>query len=197
MLGFSSVAVLTAISAAFALAALMVSSSAAVAGKRTDVLIDSHKRFDALMVARGDLLRRLRCLATSPGIEGCATPGDALADEARMALDIELELWAQRFWSLQFDQFLWWRKGFVARDVFRYWLLSRRHEFRQAQGPTDPELARWRHAVYERGWQNVRHAWTADRKWRFVMCMDLVRFDCVDEAVTISAPAWWARLWSA
>lgn len=174
MAHLNSVAVITALSAVFAIAALLAGMSASMAGKRTDVLIDSHKRFDALMVARVELLRSLR------GDRECAD------------LSIELDAWSERFWSLQFDQFVWWRKGFVAADVFGYWLKSRQHEFRR-HGVT-PESERWWRAVYFDGWERVSRTWQQEDKWNFVICIELVRRGLIQQAIALSAPGWWVRL---
>ncbi len=40
-------------------------------------------------------------------------------------------IYYERFWTLQFDQYTYWRKGFVDLEVFEYWMENRYIEWQQ------------------------------------------------------------------
>jgi hypothetical protein len=78
-------------------------------GKQADTQIAMHQRFDALQVVRADLLSRRQ----SKGFKGNA------------AYQIEVSLFFDRFWSLQFDQFNAWRQGHIPDDIYKGWMYAR------------------------------------------------------------------------
>jgi hypothetical protein len=115
--------------------AVVVALLSGLRNKRTDVLIECHRRFDSLMVDRIAILKRL----TSP-----PTQDDLL----------QISAWAQRFWSLQFDQYEWWQHGHVDRETYCYWMLSRHREFGLAKSGSTFEAF-----TCITGWQEVQARW--------------------------------------
>lgn len=80
----------------------------AVRNKQTDVTMIFHKQFDALQAERA------RILAVSS-----ATP------TATRAQITEAQIFYDRFWSLQFDQFVAWYDGYVPTRLYQYWVYSK------------------------------------------------------------------------
>jgi hypothetical protein len=129
--------IISALSAGLALCTVLVVLFTSRRNKRTDVLVEVHRRFDALMLERARLERRLQRLP--PGQN--PSPG----------LIHELRTWSMRFWSLQFDQYEWWQSGHVDLTTYCYWMLSRRHEHETAD-------ARER-LLYDLGWAEIETRW--------------------------------------
>lgn len=92
-------------------------------GKQADTQIAMHQRFDALQVVRADLLSRAQ--------------GKDFEDNA--AYQIEVGLFFDRFWSLQFDQFNAWRQGHIPDDVYRGWMYARCAQSRKSREGTPPK----------------------------------------------------------
>jgi hypothetical protein len=149
-----------------ALLILAFTVRAGVQAKRTDVLIASHARFDALMRERGELLHAL-AQQKNPHSE---------------LIEIQLRAWGGRFWSLQFDQFLWWRHGFVDPEVFHYWMLSRYSELNRTVISLSNHEKVFHAAVYERCWTLATQSWAKPPKNDFVEFVGLVRNDKIMEA---------------
>lgn len=78
-------------------------------GKQADTQLAMHQRFDQLQIVRTRLLS-LPCTKTFVDHE---------------AHRIEVNLFFDRFWSLQFDQFNAWRQGHIPDDVYRGWMYAR------------------------------------------------------------------------
>lgn len=70
--------------------------------KRADILSECNSRFSRIMEMR-----------SNP--EVIANP----------------KIFFERFWTLQFDQYTFWRKGFVDDEVFEYWMENRYVEWQQ------------------------------------------------------------------
>ncbi|MGA3399204.1 MAG: hypothetical protein ABSC95_08280 [Acetobacteraceae bacterium] len=130
---------LSAIAASFsaiaASAAVVVTLLAGLRNKRTDVLIECHRRFDSLMVDKVGILQQLASPPTQAEL-------------------FRISAWAQRFWSLQFDQYEWWQHGHVDRETYCYWMLSRHREFELAKGGSTFEAL-----ACVSGWQEVQARW--------------------------------------
>lgn len=82
--------------------------------KQADIQVGFHNRFDGLQVERAKLL--------------CRSASDAPSTE-----DHQAKIFFDRFWSLQFDQYVAWQHRYVSDDLYRFWVFAR---WRQLQHPT-------------------------------------------------------------
>lgn len=80
--------------------------------KQVDIQNGFHERFDRLQEYRTRLL--LRGASTLPTPES----------------DFEAQIFFDRFWSLQFDQYVAWQQGFVDDYVYRFWVFARWRQLR-------------------------------------------------------------------
>ena len=87
---------------------------ASVRNKQADTVAAFNKQFDVLQKERSDLT------ASKPDTDKAAA--------ARRGLQVKILM--DRFWSLQFEQFLAWRSGFVPTDLYIYWAFSRWRGFK-------------------------------------------------------------------
>lgn len=85
--------------------------------KQADLVIHFHKQFDDLQKKRAELLVAHRELTAS--IQG---------SWSQHRLDVEADMFFDRFWSLQFDQFLAWYEGYVPTRLYVYWAFARWRE---------------------------------------------------------------------
>jgi hypothetical protein len=162
-----------------ALLVLALTVRAGVQGKRTDVLIASHTRFDALMSERTELI-------------------DALVQQndttLTPSLSIRIASWGSRFWSLQFDQFVWWQHGFVDPEVFRYWMLSRQAEFDRKLSEAPRHEIIFHTAVYVTSWNYAAASWAKPPKHAFVHLIEEVRKNRICKVMKTCGPTWRQRL---
>src|SRR6476469_6309387 len=84
--------------------------------KQAELIIHFHKQFDEIQKQRAVLLVADNDLAQ----EAPQTSKDKIEIEAHVFFD--------RFWSLQFDQFVAWYDGYVPSHLYQYWLFSRWRE---------------------------------------------------------------------
>lgn len=92
-----------------------------VRNKQADLVIHFHKQFDELQKKRTELLTAQR--------ERQAAAGNAWSE---LRIEVESDLFFDRFWSLQFDQFLAWYEGYVPTRLYVYWAFSRWRELHKA-----------------------------------------------------------------
>ena len=85
--------------------------------KQADLVIHFHKQFDELQKKRTELL-------TAQSERACAAP-EAWSQQR---IDVEADMFFDRFWSLQFDEFLAWFEGYVPTRLYVYWAFSRWRE---------------------------------------------------------------------
>lgn len=104
-----------------ALAVVYANTRFGIRNKQADLVIHFHKQFDELQKKRTELLiaQRERQAAVSN-----------MWSEHRM--EIEADLFFDRFWSLQFDQFLAWYEGYIPTRLYVYWAFSRWRELHKA-----------------------------------------------------------------
>ena len=107
------------ITAGLALAVVYANARFGIRNKQADLTIHFHKQFDELQKKRAELL-----VAVAEKKAGVAT---AWSDERLL---IESHVFFDRFWSLQFDQFLAWYEGYVPTRLYIYWVYSRWRELR-------------------------------------------------------------------
>jgi hypothetical protein len=174
------------ISAIAASMTVIVTVLAGVRNKKTDVLMECHRRFETLMIDRVPLVKQLASqLASSP--------------EPNAGLQIELRAWAQRFWSLQFDEYEWWQHGHVDTRTYRYWMLSRYRDLAQAK-----RGSRFGKHAFIDGWDEVQKRWArpdqikSDGQKNFIEFVDEI-LACASVAdVTVKVmqhrPGWRQRL---
>jgi hypothetical protein len=179
-------AIAASISAFAASVTVYVTVRAGVRNKKTDVLMECHRRFETLMVDRVPLVKQLASqLASSP--------------EPNADLQIELRAWAQRFWSLQFDEYEWWQHGHVDTATYRYWMLSRYRDLGQAK-----RGSRFGKHAFIDGWDEVQKRWArpdqikSDGQKNFIEFMgEILACASVAEVtlkVTQHKPGWRQRL---
>ena len=48
---------------------------------------------------------------------------------------LAVEEFLERFWGIQFEQFLFWERGLIPNDFFAMWMVSRRLNFHSGFGP--------------------------------------------------------------
>lgn len=89
--------------------------------KQADLIIHFHKQFDELQEKRAELLTAQREAAAA--VQGAWSP---------QRIEVEADVFFDRFWSLQFDQFLAWYEGYVPTRLYVYWAFSRWRELHKA-----------------------------------------------------------------
>ncbi|WP_207282914.1 hypothetical protein [Pseudomonas sp. FW300-N2F2] len=91
-----------------------------IQNKQADLIIHFHKQFDEMQKKRCELL-----IAQAESASGFAS---AWSSER---LNVEAEIFFDRFWSLQFDEFLAWYEGYLPTSIYIYWVFSRWRELHQ------------------------------------------------------------------
>src|SRR4051812_44476540 len=91
----------------------------AIRNKQADLIIHFHKQFDEIQKQRAVLL--VQDNDPTKSTEGF-----------KHKLPIEAHVFFDRFWSLQFDQFVAWYDGYVPSHLYQYWLFSRWRELRES-----------------------------------------------------------------
>lgn len=109
------------VTSVLALAVVYANTRFGVRNKQADLVIHFHKQFDELQKKRAELLTAHR--------ERQAAAGNAWSE---LRIEIESDLFFDRFWSLQFDQFLAWYEGYVPTRLYVYWAFSRWRELHKA-----------------------------------------------------------------
>jgi hypothetical protein len=92
-----------------------------IRNKQADLVIHFHKQFDELQKKRTEL-------RTAQSENTASVPGAW----SQQRLDVEADMFFDRFWSLQFDQFLGWYEGYVPTRLYVYWAFSRWRELHKA-----------------------------------------------------------------
>lgn len=108
-------------SAMIAFAALLISYTVArfsIRNKQIDFLLYDHRQFDELQKKRVELLVEKKKLESD-------LPSPHWAQEH---LQIEAEIFFDRFWSLQFDGFVGWFEGYIPTSLYKHWLFARWQE---------------------------------------------------------------------
>jgi hypothetical protein len=109
------------ITAALSLVVIYANARFGIRNKQTDHIAAFHKQFDELQKKRTEVL-------VAQAEKQCNLPG--VWSEQRMS--IEADLFFDRFWSLQFDEFLAWYEGYVPTSLYVYWAFSRWRELHKA-----------------------------------------------------------------
>ena len=175
--------IVPAISALLAMFALIFTIRSGIQNKRADIMMECHRRSDALLVLRHELTKRL---------------GVAESHSADASLESDIKAWIQRFWCLQFDEYEFWRRGFIDDGFFKYWMLSRRQEFEKSTADQlSPSPASFEVMTYEVGFEDVSWMWagaTSPSSGDFKGFMQLVRENQIDRAMRMHGP-WLLRRW--
>jgi hypothetical protein len=98
--------------------------------KRTDVAIEDHRRYDAMLQLRNSV----NCNES--------------------ATQAEVDDYYLRFWNLQYDQFEHWRDGMVKEEVFIQWLMARYVEYQANKLLIDGHSRT--QSRYQEGWQTAK-----------------------------------------
>ena len=99
--------------------------------KMTDVLMENHRRYDALLVAK----EKLQANGKSPPNEE------------------KIKTYIVRFWNLQFDEFDCWRRGMIPTSTYTEWMVGRQQEWKA----NETIAGTW---DYQRGWASVKARYT-------------------------------------
>src|SRR5262249_24459174 len=67
----------------------------------------------------------------------------------------------RRYWGLQFNQFHYWKSGFITHEVYRAWMCFRRHEWQKNE-----ELSG---VTYRDGWTIAVESWGFNREFTTFM----------------------------
>ncbi|MBV4459160.1 hypothetical protein KVG96_14465 [Pseudomonas sp. COR58] len=105
------------ITSILALVVIYANARFGLRNKQADLIIHFHKQFDELQKKRAELLTAHSERAAS--VEGAWS---------QQRTEVEAEMFFDRFWSLQFDQFLAWYEGYVPTRLYVYWAFSRWRE---------------------------------------------------------------------
>lgn len=107
----------SAIIAAFALLVSYTIARFSIRNKQVDFLIYDHKQFDELLKKRTEIkVEEDACTKSKPG------------SWTKERLEIEADMFFERFWSLQFDSFIGWHEGYLPTSLYKFWLFSRWRE---------------------------------------------------------------------
>lgn len=117
------------ITSALALVVIYVNVRFGIRNKQADLIIHFNKQFDELQKKKCELLTG-QCEATA------STPGAW----SQQRIDREAQMFFDRFWSLQFDEFVAWYEGYVPTRLYVYWAFSRWRELNKAQQGSDDTL---------------------------------------------------------
>jgi hypothetical protein len=109
------------ITSCLTLVVIYASARFGIRNKQTDLIVHFHKQFDELQKKRMELLTAQSERAAN--VQGAWS---------RQRLDIEADIFFDRFWSLQFDEFLAWYEGYVPTRIYVYWAFSRWRELHKA-----------------------------------------------------------------
>ena len=109
------------ITSCLALIVIYANARFGIRNKQADLVIHFHKQFDELQKKRAELLAAQ---------EESAANVKGVWSQQRMK--VEAEIFFDRFWSLQFDQFLAWYEGYVPTRIYVYWAFSRWRELHNA-----------------------------------------------------------------
>jgi len=163
--------------------ALVFTIRAGIQNKRADIMMECHRRFDQLSVLRHELTKRVN--KTSD-----LTKDQELIDD--------INSWVQRFWSLQVDEYEFWRRGFIDNDFFRYWMISRHRDFSDAREDEIKNPARhtFKMLAFTQGFRVVVDTWADASHPRsdFKDFMEQVRKNRIDDAMSKYGP-WFLRKW--
>ena len=108
------------ITSLLALVFIYTNARFSIRNKQADLIIHFHKQFDEMQKKRCELLVAQAELAS--GSAGAWSPE---------RINVEAEMFFDRFWSLQFDQFLAWYEGHLPTSIYIYWVFSRWRELHQ------------------------------------------------------------------
>lgn len=100
--------------------ALLISYTVArfsIRNKQVDFLLYDHKQFDELQKKRTELL-----------VEQDNRKYGREDQWSETRFLIEVDMFFDRFWSLQFDSFVGWWEGYMPTSLYKFWLFSRWRE---------------------------------------------------------------------
>lgn len=185
-------------SAILAALALLISYTVArfaIRNKQVDFLLYDHKQFDALQEKRTDILVQEKALAA-------ATPGTAPAGWTRDQLEIEAEVFFERFWSLQFDSYIGWFEGYIPTHLYKFWLFSRWRELSKpsaewtlAGRTLRSSLARVNDRWHMNPDPKSSQTWQVHNFVNLMLDLGTGRTVDIDELLKKYGPPWWLR-WS-
>lgn len=120
----STASVLAQLSPWLSAAFIYASARFSLRNKQLDMVLHCHSRFDELQKERLRLqLAVLRAKARATDVE------------APLSADVvsQVAMFFDRFWSLQFDEFIAWHGGYLPTAMYQHWLFAR---WRELQHPS-------------------------------------------------------------
>jgi len=108
----------SALFAFFAVGVAYVTARLSVKNKQIDFLLYDHKQYDELQKKRLEIRIEEARLGTLPTV----------SEWEKKRLALEVDMFFDRFWSLQFDGYVAWYDGYVPTSLYTFWLLARWRE---------------------------------------------------------------------
>ena len=99
----------------------LISARLSQRNKQADLIVHFHRQFDEMQKKRTEI----RIAWANRGSK-TALSFDNPAD---IALSTEIEMFFDRFWSLQFDEFHAWYEGYIPTSLYTYWAWARWRQF--------------------------------------------------------------------
>jgi hypothetical protein len=92
--------------------------------KQADLIVHFHKQFDELQKKRAEILvaQAERVASEDPDANATLKNVSLWSDKK---LTIEAQVFFDRFWSLQFDEFHAWYEGYLPTSLYTYWAFAR------------------------------------------------------------------------
>jgi hypothetical protein len=141
---------------------------------RSTVALEFHRRYDELLMAAHDLNEQLE-------VKRAKNAGYVLTDgDTQKAFN-----YYARFFSLQFDEYTSYRKGFVDQEVFTQWMVSR---LRQAHSKSPVDDVGGIH--YTEGWARQKGFFTGTKFTDFLSTVHISE-DKAKRAIKEYGPRWW------
>lgn len=107
-----------------------------------------------------------------------------------------------QFWSIQMEQWEYFRLGLIPYDVFRFWWITRAKEFEREgheRKPNDPPRPMIGSMTFKEGWQQQRSRYYEDTLPAFVLFVDAVAqtsTECKCASCDTPKGDFWTLRWS-
>lgn len=105
----------------------IISARLSIRNKQADLIVHFHRQFDELQKKRTEI--RVALAKRSDQSKFSEKTPDAEKSPEERALDVEIDMFFQRFWRLQFDEFHAWYEGYIPTSLYAYWAYARWRQF--------------------------------------------------------------------
>ena len=101
------------------------------------------------------------------------------------SLKTELQVFAKRYWSLQYEQFDYWRDGFVDWDTYKFWIDCKRRSYNKVkEADTFQNIDSY---VHKYGWGKSKSTWNDSILGNTTADFVLFRFKLLEQNENIDA----------